>query len=90
MNDEREDSDRWISVREASARLGWSPSRVRTAIRDGTLRAEKVGGRWHVDPSTVRAVVEGRRRRRFDGVHRVGRERTRWRQERPDPPGRGG
>ena len=85
------DSEKALTVAETARRLGWSPNRVRTAIRDGTLRAEKESGRWHVEPSSVRAVVEGRRRGRYDGVHRVGRERTRWRQERPDdPPGRGG
>jgi len=38
-----------MSVPEAAERLGVSPARVRQRIEDGSLVAEKVGGRWLVD-----------------------------------------
>lgn len=38
-----------LSVLEAAKRLGVSPARVRQRIDDGSLIAEKVGGRWLVD-----------------------------------------
>jgi len=50
-----------LSVPEAAARLGVSPARVRQRIADGSLVAEKIGGRWLVDLS----------------VSQVGRERGR-------------
>jgi len=78
-----------LTVREAARRLGCSRSRVRDLLHDGTLRGRKESGRWRVDPSTVRAVVESRSRARYDDKRRVGRERTRWRENRPDPPGEG-
>ena len=40
-----------ISVPEAAARLGVSPARIRQRIADGSLVAEKIGGRWLVDLS---------------------------------------
>lgn len=40
-----------LSVPEAAARLGVSPARVRQRIADGSLVAEKIGGRWLVDLS---------------------------------------
>jgi excisionase family DNA binding protein len=42
-----------MSVSEAAASLGVSPARVRQRIEEGSLIAEKVGGRWLVDLSVV-------------------------------------
>lgn len=42
-----------MSVAEAAASLGVSSARVRQRIDDGSLVAEKVGGRWLVDLSVV-------------------------------------
>ena len=42
-----------LSVPEAAERLGVSPVRVRQRIEEGSLVAEKVGGRWLVDLSVV-------------------------------------
>lgn len=50
-----------LSVPEAAARLGVSPARVRQRIADGSLVAEKIGGRWLVDLS-VSQVGQGRGR----------------------------
>ncbi|NYG05898.1 excisionase family DNA binding protein [Phycicoccus badiiscoriae] len=44
-----------LSVPEAASRLGVSPARVRQRIADGSLVAEKVGGRWLVDLSVVQS-----------------------------------
>ncbi|MFD1824437.1 MULTISPECIES: helix-turn-helix domain-containing protein [Mumia] len=38
-----------LSVPQAAARLGVSPARIRQRVDDGSLVAEKVGGRWLVD-----------------------------------------
>lgn len=38
-----------LSVPQAAERLGVSPARVRQRIEDGSLVAEKIGGRWIVD-----------------------------------------
>lgn len=38
-----------LSVPEAAERLGVSPARVRQRIDEGSLVAEKIGGRWLVD-----------------------------------------
>lgn len=38
-----------LSVPQAAERLGVSPARVRQRIEDGSLVAEKIGGRWLVD-----------------------------------------
>jgi excisionase family DNA binding protein len=40
-----------LSVPQAAALLGVSPARVRQRIADGSLVAEKIGGRWLVDLS---------------------------------------
>lgn len=50
-----------LSVPEAAVRLGVSPARVRQRIADGSLVAEKIGGRWLVDLS-VSPVGSGRGR----------------------------
>lgn len=38
-----------VSVAEAAKRLGVIPQRVHQRIRDGSLPAERVGGRWVID-----------------------------------------
>jgi hypothetical protein len=55
----------FVSVVDAARELDVHPSRVRSLIGDGALRAEKVGGRWLVDWESVVArrrapVVSGR------------------------------
>jgi excisionase family DNA binding protein len=64
-----------MSVSEAAASLGVSSARVRQRIEEGSLVAEKVGGRWLVDLSVV---PENRRRGRpvkpeliWDAIRRV-------------------
>lgn len=64
-----------LSVPEAAERLGVSSMRVRQRIDEGSLVAEKVGGRWLVDLSVV---PENKRRGRpvkpdviWDAIRRV-------------------
>lgn len=64
-----------LSVPEAAERLGVSSMRVRQRIEEGSLVAEKVGGRWLVDLSVV---PENKRRGRpvkpdviWDAIRRV-------------------
>ncbi|HST46809.1 helix-turn-helix domain-containing protein [Jatrophihabitans sp.] len=45
-----------MSVPEAAAELGVSVARVRQRIEDGSLVAEKVGGRWLVDLASAGSV----------------------------------
>lgn len=51
------------SVPQAAAHLGVSPARVRQRIRDGSLVAEKIGGRWVVDLDFAAAVARPARGR---------------------------
>jgi hypothetical protein len=55
---------KWVSAVDAAKELGVSPTRVRALITDGTLEAEKIGGRWLV---TCDSVAERRHRPRLDG-----------------------
>jgi len=43
-----------LSPREVSERTGAPLSLVRRMINDGRLRARQQGGRWFVDPESVR------------------------------------
>ncbi|MGH2728974.1 MAG: helix-turn-helix domain-containing protein, partial [Actinomycetota bacterium] len=43
-----------LSVQEASDQLGINEARVRALIKAGGLDANKIGGRWLVDPASVR------------------------------------
>ena len=47
-----------ITVAEASAKLGVSPTRVRQLIRSGVLAAEQVAGIWLIDEKSVEARRE--------------------------------
>jgi excisionase family DNA binding protein len=49
-----------LSLSEVAERLGVSERRVRQRISDGSLRAEKVGGRWLLDEADV-LELDGRR-----------------------------
>jgi excisionase family DNA binding protein len=51
-----------MSVSDAAERLAVSPARIRQRIADGSLVAEKVGGRWLVDleASTSESLPRGR------------------------------
>jgi excisionase family DNA binding protein len=42
-----------LTTEEAAARLGVSRSRVLAMIRDGRLKAQKVGRDWVIDPSAL-------------------------------------
>lgn len=42
-----------LSVAEAAARLGVSPSRVRQRIEDGSLAAERIGNQWGIHPQAL-------------------------------------
>lgn len=42
----RDMSDELISVKQASQRLGITPARITTLIREGRLPAEKIGKTW--------------------------------------------
>jgi hypothetical protein len=44
-----------VGVKEAAAELGLDPSRVRALIADGSLRADKISGRWLVHWDSVAA-----------------------------------
>lgn len=55
-----------VTLTEAAALLGLSPTTLRSQIRHGALRATKKGRDWHVTPGEVeRYRIEslGRRRR---------------------------
>lgn len=45
-----------LSVPEAAGRLNVSPARIRQRIDNGSLAAEKIGGRWLVDLAASQAV----------------------------------
>ncbi|GAA1506047.1 helix-turn-helix domain-containing protein [Nocardioides humi] len=47
-----------ISVPEAAARLGVVAQRVRQRIQDGSLPAERVGGRWIIDEKDLARVSD--------------------------------
>ena len=42
-----------MTLIEAAARLGLSPTTLRVQIRNGKMRAKKVGRDWHVTPAEV-------------------------------------
>lgn len=52
-----------MSVSEAAAHLGVSEVRVRQRIEDGSLVAEKVGGRWLLDLNSIDAAARPARGR---------------------------
>lgn len=45
-----------LSVPEAARRLGISEARVRQRIKDGSIAAERIGGRWVVEGSSLPRV----------------------------------
>lgn len=49
-----------ISLPDAAERLGVDESRVRQRIADGSLRAEKIGGRWLIDDADLASISEHR------------------------------
>lgn len=51
-----------LSLAEAAARLGLSPSTLRWQIRNGKLRAVKVGPLWTVSEKEVRRYLAQHRR----------------------------
>ena len=59
-----------MTLNEAAAALGLSPSTLRNQVRNGQLRSRKVGRDWHVTPA---AVAEYRERHQG----KIGRPRVR-------------
>ncbi|TQL66564.1 excisionase family DNA binding protein [Nocardioides albertanoniae] len=47
-----------LSVAEAAERLAVGPQRIHQRIRDGSLPAERVGGRWIIDDKDLRRVAD--------------------------------
>ena len=55
-----------MTLTEAAARLGLSPATLRGQVRNGALKAKKVGRDWTVTPAEVeryRLVSLGKRRK---------------------------
>jgi excisionase family DNA binding protein len=53
-----------LTLQEAAAQLGLSPSTLRVQIRNGKLRARKIGRDWHVserEAERYRAESKGKR-----------------------------
>lgn len=50
-----------MSVAEAAERLDVGPQRVHQRIRDGSLPAERIGGRWVIDERDLRRVADSRK-----------------------------
>jgi excisionase family DNA binding protein len=57
-----------ITLMEAGARLGLSPSTLRWQIRNGSLRARKIGWAWTVTEREVERYAAQHRRVVTDGV----------------------
>lgn len=53
-------ASRVVSVREAAQLLGVNRQRVLQRIAEGSLQAEKVGGRWLLDAATLRPARRSR------------------------------
>jgi excisionase family DNA binding protein len=51
-----------MTLTEAAERLGLSPSTLRVQIRNGRLKARKVGRDWHVTPAEVERYRRENRR----------------------------
>jgi excisionase family DNA binding protein len=54
---EEMDEQMW-TVKEVAERLKVSTVTIRTWIRDGKLRAKRIGRPWHVPDSAVREALE--------------------------------
>ena len=47
----------WLTVPEAAALSGYHENHLRRLIRDGTILAQKRGGRWWVDRESVQKYL---------------------------------
>jgi excisionase family DNA binding protein len=54
LDPRRSENFEWITVQTAAALLHVSDTAVKARLRRGSLRGEKVGGRWRVDAEAVR------------------------------------
>jgi len=45
---------KYLSPTEVATLLECTPSTIRNYVRNGRLRAERVGGRWLIDPDLLR------------------------------------
>lgn len=52
--------DRWMRTGEVCRRLDMPPSTLRTAIHSGRVPAQRVRGRWEVDPDWVAKQIAER------------------------------
>lgn len=52
------DLDNIISVAEACEILGVTPARVNQFLRDGRIKAKKLGRDWAIDRASVEALAE--------------------------------
>lgn len=59
---------RHMTLREAGERLGLSPSTLRWQIRNGALRARKIGWSWTVTEREVARYAATHRRVRDEAV----------------------
>jgi excisionase family DNA binding protein len=56
-----------MTLKEAAALLGLAPATLRQQIRDGALRAKKIGPIWTVTPGEVERYRRDHRRHKKDG-----------------------
>lgn len=47
---------RSLTVPEVAQRLGYHPDHVRRLLKAGTIKGERVGGRWLLDPVEVERI----------------------------------
>ncbi len=55
----------WLTAKQAAKIVGISPGQFRKRIREGNIKAEKVGTEYIVDPANIKNVK--RRRAKKDG-----------------------
>lgn len=79
-----DDSDDGLTVRRAARELGCCHRKIRQMLADGTLRGEKISGKWRIPRRSVERLKGERADEQFEGHdrHLVGRERTRARRRR--------
>ncbi len=68
--------DRLLKVREVAELLGRTTDSVRHSLQDGTLPGAKVGGRWYVPGSHLRAIFERQERERVERQAQRAKART--------------
>ncbi len=62
----------WISVQEAAKIKQCTPANINYYIKQGKIEAEKVGGRWHINPESLNFKKETNKpAENFDSVLEV-------------------